>query len=383
MTAARSLAPVLSLAIVVLGCSPHDSAHAVSCESVIGKWDWFTQGVVIFNADGSLIHEPGNDGTWQCTDANPGAVTIQWRQGGFVNHMALSPDGSMLSSTDPSQAYVSGRRMDAGVAGAPANSDPVEPTATALVLETQTVDGQTLARNLPDLMKRATAKAQTWRPDAVPVALEYQYLDPPNPRLKGPQVKLSFLSPSDGTGQIITVTPTGASTFTFNQRVTWGSLSLLPAFVDLPNAARIAVANGANAPINGASLRIWSPGKAPPVLAWMMGNKTLEGTTGEIIDFDVTGYIASYNAQWEHAARGLRALLRASRGRPAGGGVEIGGGDGGSYTSSDSSDDGSAARAEHERNAAQSRAYWGLSTEDYNRIQGGDCTWSDSSNGHC
>ena len=200
-------------------------------------------------------------------------------------------------------------------------------------------------------------------------------------KLKGPQVRFSFVSPSDGTGQTITVTPSGASTFTFKQRVTWGSLSLLPAFVDLPHAARIAVEHGAAAPIDGATLRIWSPGKAPPVLAWMLGNKTLEGTTGEIIDFDVTGYVAQYNEQWERAARGLRALLRASRGHSAGGHIDIGGGESGS--GSGENDDGSAARAEYERNAAESRAYWELSTEDYNRIQGGDCTWSDSSNGHC
>ena len=52
----------------------------------------------------------------------------------------------------------------------------------------------------------------------------------------------------------------------------------------------------------------------PPVLAWMVGDKTVNGATGEIIDFDVTGYIKSYNAQWEHAAKGLRALMQSAQG---------------------------------------------------------------------
>jgi hypothetical protein len=40
----------------------------------------------------------------------------------------------------------------------------------------------------------------------------------------------------------------------------------------------------------------------------MVGDKTVNAATGEIIDFDVTGYIAAYNAQWKRAAEGLRAL---------------------------------------------------------------------------
>ena len=61
------------------------------------------------------------------------------------------------------------------------------------------------------------------------------------------------------------------------------------------------------------------------------------------------------------------------------------GGDSG-YPSSGSDlpyDDGSAARAKDEQRAAESRAYWGGSAEDYNRIKNGECTWSDSSKYGC
>jgi hypothetical protein len=166
--------------------------------------------------------------------------------------------------------------------------------------------------------------------------------------------------------------------------VNWGRVSLPPVFVDLPAAVRIARKNGMKGPVNRASLNIWSPSGAPAVLAWMIGDKTVNGATGEIIGYDVTGYIASYNAQWEHAANGLRALLRAARGGSPNSDSPAIGGDG-SYNPEPGKpyDDGSAARREHERNAAESRAYWNGSASDYNRIKNGQCTWSDSSRFAC
>jgi hypothetical protein len=43
--------------------------------------------------------------------------------------------------------------------------------------------------------------------------------------------------------------------------------------------------------------------------------------------FDVTGYVARYNAQWERAAQGLRALMLSARGAaaPSGSGAEFAG----------------------------------------------------------
>jgi hypothetical protein len=43
-------------------------------------------------------------------------------------------------------------------------------------------------------MKEATRRARRWQTHAVPVAFEFEYLDPPNPKMKGPHVKLSCLS---------------------------------------------------------------------------------------------------------------------------------------------------------------------------------------------
>jgi hypothetical protein len=66
--------------------------------------------------------------------------------------------------------------------------------------------------------------------------------------------------------------------------VRWGTTSLPRLFVDLPRAVSIARENGMQRPAHGASLRVWAPNGATPVLAWMVGDKTINAATGEIID---------------------------------------------------------------------------------------------------
>jgi hypothetical protein len=85
-------------------------AHAAGCDAIVGTWIWFTGGVVSINADGTMAHDPGNDGNWECTDRTRGRVTLRWRAGGYVNRLALSGDGNALSSTDPSQPFVTAKR---------------------------------------------------------------------------------------------------------------------------------------------------------------------------------------------------------------------------------------------------------------------------------
>lgn len=107
---------------------PAPAGAAAPCEALVGKWKWFTGGVVSINPDGSIAHDPGNDGTWECTDPARGRVTLRWRLGGYVNRLALSGDGRALSSTDPSQSYVTAQRIGAPRTGeAPAPTKPAEP----------------------------------------------------------------------------------------------------------------------------------------------------------------------------------------------------------------------------------------------------------------
>ena len=115
------------------------AAAAAPCEALVGKWKWFTGGVVSFNADGTIAHDPGNDGTWECTDAARGRVTLRWRLGGYVNRVALSGDGRALSSTDPSQSYVTAQRIGAArTVEAPPPAKPAEPSQSAKETEPQT-----------------------------------------------------------------------------------------------------------------------------------------------------------------------------------------------------------------------------------------------------
>jgi len=100
---------------------------AAPCEALLGQWKWFTGGVVSINPNGAIVYEGGNDGTWECTDPGRGQATLRWRVGGYVNRLALSPDGRALTSTDPSQWYVTGQRIGAPrTVEAPA---PVKPAA--------------------------------------------------------------------------------------------------------------------------------------------------------------------------------------------------------------------------------------------------------------
>jgi len=93
----------------VAGVVLPDLADAASCDALVGKWAWFIGGEVTVNPDGTFTQQSGNAGTWECTDAR-GRFTLRWRDGGFVNSLALSPDGQGLTSTDQSQWYVTAQR---------------------------------------------------------------------------------------------------------------------------------------------------------------------------------------------------------------------------------------------------------------------------------
>jgi papain fold toxin 1 (glutamine deamidase) of polymorphic toxin system len=93
--------------------------YAASCDALVGKWAWFIGGEVTVNPDGTFVQQSGNAGTWECTDAVRGRFVMRWRDGGFVNSLALSPDGQGLTSTDQSQFYVTAQRSESAPAQKP------------------------------------------------------------------------------------------------------------------------------------------------------------------------------------------------------------------------------------------------------------------------
>ena len=314
MATTRTLTLVFFLVAGIASFSLQHHAHAASCNAIIGKWTWYIGGEVTVSPDGTFVQQSGNGGTWECTDTARGKFTLRWRQGGYVNQLVLAADGNGLSSTDPSQPFVTAKRIGAGRTAQSAKGASAIPVTATLILTTQPDGSRQLPKDLSELMHAATPRARLWRPDAIPVSLQFEHREAPNPTMRGPAVTISFSSPSAGTGLLMTVTADNVRTFEFDLAVNWGAVSLPPEFVDLPEAVRIARKNGMKGPVNRARLKIWSPSGAPPVLAWIVGDKTVNGATGELIDFDVTGYIKSYNAQWERAAEGLRALMRKASG---------------------------------------------------------------------
>ena len=228
--------------------------------------------------------------------------------------------------------------------------------------------------DVPALLFGATRRARGWQSDAIPVWLEYQYVDAPNPTVRGPQLRIGFLSPTTGTGMELTLREDEERTREVNQRVSWGTTSLPPLFIDLPTAVRKARENGMQGTLGRARLAVHHPPGAPEILAWMISpsageGRTVEGTSGTIIDFDVTGYITSYNAQWEEATRKLQGMLRmlAPRGSesapvdhwPAAPEPGTSGG-------------GDPAPADTRQEDAAARAYF-ANPEDYNRLLNGEC----------
>jgi hypothetical protein len=130
-----------------------------------------------------------------------------------VNQLALSADGNGLASTDPSQHFITAKRIGAGGAAQSEQGAAAPPGAATVILTTQTDGSRQLPKDLTELMHAATQRARLWRPDAIPVSLEAQHREAPNPTMRGPAVRISFLSPSAGTGLWVMVTTDGARTF--------------------------------------------------------------------------------------------------------------------------------------------------------------------------
>ena len=377
--------------LVCLLVMPTSACRAQAVDpGLVGTWQLRTAG-------GTMTWEIRADGTYQiiANGAVMHAGTFRASSGQWTLRSATwGDDGGTYRLADTNTFVGTGKLGPAtwvriGAARTPAAATATTAAATApgggLVLSTRTVDGQSVPRDLPELMAAATTRARAWKPDAVPVALNFEELDVPNPDMRGPQVKISFLSRSTAGGFQITVNRKGSSTFEFRQRVNWGTQPLPPVFVDLPAANQIARKHGMRGLLKSADLRVWNPSRKSPILAWMVhpagaSGKTLNGANGELIEFDVTGYIDSYNAQSERAARALRALLH-SGSRNHGSPIHFGGG-----AESSSSPEAAAdvyTDEDYRREVAEDAAYWSGTPGDYDRIKSGECSWSDNSSYGC
>jgi hypothetical protein len=102
----------VSLVLVAPATMAINLAFAASCDSVVGQWAWFVGGDVTIKSDGTFTQQSGNSGTWECLDSSRGAVELKWKQGGYLNRLALADRGTKLVSTDPSQSFVKATRIN-------------------------------------------------------------------------------------------------------------------------------------------------------------------------------------------------------------------------------------------------------------------------------
>lgn len=174
--------------------------------------------------------------------------------------------------------------------------------------ETVAMDGKRVPSDLPALTMFALLNvAQPWRPDALPIRLDVNEL---GRRFDGYEVKLSFLSPSDGSGLIVLFRP-GSIMQLDAGRANWGTRPFPPEFIDLPTALRAAHDAGLPGALVRAELTVWE-GYGPTWRLRTQSGKVLgqfSAVTGERFLGDVTGYVADYNAQWDAAIAGIRGLV--------------------------------------------------------------------------
>ncbi len=116
MTKAGNITLAVIWVVGVVGFSFPHLAYPASCDAIIGKWAWFAGGEVTINADGTFTQKSGNSGTWECLDAAKGTVALKWKQGGYLNRLALADGGTKLVSTDPSQSFVKAIRVNSETA---------------------------------------------------------------------------------------------------------------------------------------------------------------------------------------------------------------------------------------------------------------------------
>ncbi len=125
---------------------------------------------VTFNPDGSFVQQSGNSGTWECTDPAQRLVTLRWQQGGFVNQLVLSADGTRLSSTNQSPSFISAT----GSFPLKEGNAVMRIGDKSITLKTQPDGARQLPKDLPQLLHAVTRQARSWRTDTIPVSLEAQ-----------------------------------------------------------------------------------------------------------------------------------------------------------------------------------------------------------------
>lgn len=307
---ARSLLPIIAfvaIALTVEGCGARDDESGgtgVSAKATpVGVWERRYQDAV--GQSYLDILELRDDGSYVTHGKSPyrsdrGAYVIENGTIGFRSSV-----NQQFSKDAPFK--LSGANTLTLTTTTPFGSE-TEWSRSALSpnLRTVTINDRDIPSGLAGVMMSGLAsKAQPWRPDALPTAIDVKPL--PNGYY---ETAMHYYSPSSVEEMVIRVTA-------YDIAITTGKgdrsyqLPLPPNFMDLPQIVERA---GNDRALIKASIRAYENAGA----AWMSfydgerRGRTNAALTGEPIKGDVTGYIANYNADWAKAGELWRKAMARS-----------------------------------------------------------------------
>jgi TPR repeat protein len=80
-------------------------------DPIVGTWSWFVGGAVTIRANGMLVQDQGNDGSWERRDPARQVYILRWRLGGFVDTITLAEDGQSLAGTNQFGVSVTAQKI--------------------------------------------------------------------------------------------------------------------------------------------------------------------------------------------------------------------------------------------------------------------------------
>lgn len=190
-------------------------------------------------------------------------------------------------------------------------TDEWVPVAGPPNFPTVAIDGRAVPASLPETMASALQDiAVPWQSDALPVSIDVEEL--PNRNF---EVDFGFYSPAAYEGMTVRMTAYDLKTNTFDQSRP-DAAPLPPDFLDLPRIVADAKTAGVQGPLKRANLRLYDTYGAVWGLSTVAEGAWIDAASGERINEDVTGYIASYNAQWDRINAQWRAMFKGRAARP-------------------------------------------------------------------
>jgi hypothetical protein len=110
------------------------------CETVIGRWKWYTGNNRHFRSNGTIDDSPRH--TWQCDDPSRRIFTVRWNNGQWIDTLALSPDGNRLEGENQLGHRVWATRLHTPKTGPPAPSAAENTSSPPPVKGAQTADAE-------------------------------------------------------------------------------------------------------------------------------------------------------------------------------------------------------------------------------------------------